>query len=111
MNQYQEPPVTSLAALEAALAMGDSSLISDRLIGLALQGFDADWLTSTALDLTTHPSLNVRKASVTTLGHIARIHRTIDRDRVMTRLHSLSADPDLSGRVADALDDIEQFAP
>jgi hypothetical protein len=48
---------------------------------------------------------------VTCFGHIARIHRVIDRQVVDPVLDRLAADPDpaVSGRVSDARDDFEMY--
>jgi hypothetical protein len=51
----------------------------------------------------------VRGMSALCLGHLARIHRQLDLDRVLPILHGLEADQDIGWRVGDALDDIESF--
>jgi hypothetical protein len=40
---------------------------------------------------------------------LARIHGTLDLDRVEPKLRELRKDPDVGGRAEDALDDIQKF--
>lgn len=110
MNRYQEPPQATRDELTDAIQRGHDELIVERLVGLALNGGDPQWLTSMCIDLLEHPSTDVRRAAVVALGHLARIHRDIDRDRVVPRLTLLADDAALSGAAADALDDIATFA-
>ena len=54
-----------------------------------------------------HPA--VTGLAVTSLGHIARIHRQLDLDKVLPVLEKLRSDPEIGGRVEDALDDIRKY--
>ncbi|GAA1934520.1 hypothetical protein [Nocardioides hwasunensis] len=109
MNRYLEPPSATRADLQIAITADDPEQICECLIGLALGGEDPAWLTTVSIDLLRHPSTEVRRAAVTTLGHVARIHRTIDKERVVRHLESMADDPELSGPASDALDDIAMF--
>lgn len=111
MNRYVEPPTATQEELAQAVEADDVALISQRLIGLALDGTDPSWMTATALELAGHDSVSVRRASAITFGHLARLHRHIDRARVLPVLERLSRDPEVAGNAADALDDIEHFVP
>jgi hypothetical protein len=53
---------------------------------------------------------DIRKLAATCLGHVARIHNKIDKERVVAILKSHLKDPDIAGAIQDALDDIEMFA-
>jgi len=53
--------------------------------------------------------LNVRRVAVTALGHLARIHRTLDLDRVLPVLAQISGEVEPAGTVEDAMDDIRLF--
>jgi hypothetical protein len=108
MNRYEEPAPASREELESAVATGDPTAISRTMVGV-IEDDDVDWLTDTLLDLAGHESIEVRATAITSLGHVARIHGHIDRDRVLPRLRDLRSDPFLRGRVDDAIEDIEHF--
>lgn len=56
-----------------------------------------------------HSDLDIRGLAVTCLGHIARIHKQLDREHVKNILTQLLHDKVISARVEDALGDIEMF--
>ena len=43
------------------------------------------------------------------LGHLARIHRKLDKEKIVHALTLRQNTPEISGRIQDALDDIEMF--
>ncbi|MFE7741497.1 hypothetical protein [Nocardia sp. NPDC057455] len=67
-------------------------------------------MTDRALVLLDSPDSDMRAAAATPLGHLARIHRAIDGERVVPVLSQSSNEPEIAGRVEDALDDIAVFA-
>jgi hypothetical protein len=54
--------------------------------------------------------LDIACLSITCLGHIARIHNCIDKEKALSVLNEKINEKELSGFVDDALDDIERFA-
>jgi hypothetical protein len=70
---------------------------------------DWRWVEERALQLLQSADVEVRGAAVTALGHLARIHRRLDLERVVPALAALRNDPALEGRVEDAMDDIRTF--
>jgi hypothetical protein len=108
VSHYEDPALSDPQQLADAIASNDADSISERLIALSLQGEEPSWLTSQAINLSRHPDLTVRRASVVALGHLARVTRTVD-DRVIAHLTSLADDPELAGPATDALDDIAMF--
>ncbi|HRW18040.1 MAG TPA: hypothetical protein P5181_04245 [Dermatophilaceae bacterium] len=82
------------------------------LVGLALAGEhpgEVEELCLSLLDDDDRPTL--RAVALTCLGHVARINRSLDLDRVVPRLRALADDPVVGGRAQDALSDIEIFMP
>jgi hypothetical protein len=79
------------------------------LLRLALHDPDWRWVQDQAMRLAVHPSLEVRRAVGVSLGHLARLHGTIDGARVVPLLRELGQDAALTGVVSDALDDIATF--
>ncbi|UGT69599.1 hypothetical protein LTT66_05240 [Nocardia gipuzkoensis] len=111
MSTYQRlDPIERNEAI-ALLESGEGQVVAETILRLALHDPDAAWVTERALALTDSPDDDVRNSASTALGHIARIHRSIDRDRVVPALQRLLDDPKTAGRADDALDDIAMFAP
>ncbi|MEV4240874.1 MULTISPECIES: HEAT repeat domain-containing protein [unclassified Nocardia] len=109
MSTYQSlEPIGRNEAI-AMLDSEDNLAVSQAILRLALHDPDGGWVTDRALALLENPDPNVRSGAVTALGHIARIHRAIDTDRVVPALRELVNDPIIGGRVEDALDDITVF--
>lgn len=71
---------------------------------------DPDWIVSgcACLILNSHDN-DIQGLAITCIGHVARIHRKIDRSLVATALQFAAQGICLAGRVEDALDDIELY--
>jgi hypothetical protein len=80
------------------------------LLGVALHDADWKWVQDRCLDFLDSPLPDVRNTAITCLGHLARIHKKLDRPKVMAALASKLTDPQSAGRAEDAMDDIEMFA-
>lgn len=107
--EYREPqPITREQAAEA-FASADVERINDALIGLTYHDADGHWVQEQCLALLDYPDSDVRGLAATCLGHLARIHRDLDRDRVVEALEELRSDPIIGGRARDALDDIAVY--
>ena len=111
MSRYRGLPPTTREEVAEALKGNCFELICARFLGAVVHGEEPQGLTTTCIELLEHPSTEVRRAAVVALGHVARIHRNIDRESVIPRLALLADDAQLSGAAADALDDIATFAP
>jgi hypothetical protein len=97
------------AAVESTLRGSDSTAICRALVAAALHDPDWAWVQEHCLRLLAAPNSDVRGVAATCLGHLARIHGTLDQDRVEPKLRELRKDPDVGGRAEDALDDIQKF--
>jgi len=108
--KYEEPIDSRWSDVAAALLRRDQDAVLRTLLGAV--NAEPDWRRAQdeCLRLLAHDDLAVRKLAVTCLGHVARIHRHIDRPRVLSALdHVASSDPAIAGQVEDARDDIEHF--
>ena len=108
---HEEPRRYTRDEAIAAFDSEDAVVVARALVGVSFYDADWRWVQSQCVRLSTHPSPNVRGLVVTCFGHIARIHRVIDRQVVDPVLDRLAADPDpsVSGRVNDARDDFEMY--
>jgi HEAT repeat protein len=107
---YESPKPLSKQAAVAVFDKGVPVEVSEALIGLALNEPDWRWVQEVALRYLQGPDEALRMTAATALGHLARLHGTLDLDRVVPALQRLLADPATEGRATDALDDISMFA-
>lgn len=101
-------PITRHEA-EVAFASGVSREICYALIRLVYHDPDWKWLQEKCMEMSQVSDLDVAGLAVTCLGHIARIHCTLELERVLPVLKALRARPELAGIVDDAFDDIEMY--
>jgi hypothetical protein len=97
--------------VERAFASGDPDVLTRVLIALAFHEPDWRLAQDRCLEALGHESPVVRGLAATCLGHVARIHKRLDLDRVRPRLEALRHDPYVGERAADALVDLERFLP
>ena len=111
LSAYAEPRPYSHEEAAAAFCSRDDQVVCNALVGVAFHDPDWRWVQSQCALLASHSSSAVRGLVATCLGHLARIHRQIDRDVVDPILESLAADrdPAVAGRVQDTLDDFDIF--
>jgi len=109
MRFISEAPISKDAAL-AALQSGDRERICHALASVALYENDWRWAQGVFLKLLDSSDEEVSALSATCLGHLARIHRKIDKDIVIPALRAHLKDIRISGIVSDALDDVDMFA-
>ena len=109
MAQYKNPSPISRDEAEEVFANGTPAQICDALVAVTFHDKDWKWSQMQCLRFLGHTDPNVSGLAATCLGHIARIHRKLDRDLVVDALRKRLQDPKIGGRVEDALDDIEMF--
>jgi hypothetical protein len=83
---------------------------TDALLSITYHDSDWKWVEGILvahLDERSHTQ--IRSLAITCLGHLARIHRTIDSEIVVPRLRGLVHDRELGGVAEDALSDIRRF--
>jgi hypothetical protein len=91
------------------LKSDDVSIVTDALL-YATFNFDSwIWLQDECLKLLNNKNVDIKGLAVTCIGHIARIHSSLDKEKVLPILCKKLFDEDISGRVQDTLDDINMF--
>lgn len=97
--------------IEQAFQYGNTRDISQTLVTLAL--YDTDWkkVEKYCLEFLVHPDAGVRSVAATCIGHLARIHKTLDLDSVLPALYRHLSDPGqwVAENADNALSDIEIF--
>lgn len=98
---------------QAELILSDTEtnigLICETLVRVAFFETDFDWVQGQCLHFCKHKNPDIRGLAVTCIGHLARIHGTLNMDLVQPVLDGLLNDAEIAGNVQDTLDDIEMF--
>ena len=96
--------------LEAMLRSEDMTVATDALLYLCFNIDDPEWIQVKFIDvIEKHRNDDVRGLAMTCIGHIARMHKVIDKSLVIPVLFEKLKHSTLSGRAQDAIDDIDVF--
>jgi hypothetical protein len=107
--EYREPSPVERKLAERLLYSDDPDRIRETLVALAFYEPDWQWVQEECLRLTNHENWSIRAVAATCLGHLARVHRRLDLNRVLPRLEELKAEASTAGYAADAMSDIEMY--
>ncbi len=83
--------------------------IASALLSVVIYDSDFEWVQSLCFQYVHSPHENVKWIAIICLGHIARIHRKIDKHTAITLLETLLTDEMYGGQASDALDDITRY--
>jgi hypothetical protein len=106
---YEKINPLSRQEAEAIFKQGNADALIDALLSVTFHDEDWQWVESYCLKFLESSDEDVRATAATCLGHLARIHGTIDVAVVVPALEAHLSDPSVTGRVSDALDDIRMF--
>ncbi|HVZ84812.1 MAG TPA: hypothetical protein VG893_14145 [Terracidiphilus sp.] len=104
--RYEAIPALNREQIECDLAGGDSKAMSHAILSASLYDSDWQWAQGVCLRYLDHPDKQIRWNAVTGLSHIARIHRRLDTDIVITRLKARLNDAEIAANVEDSLSEI-----
>jgi len=97
-------------ATKGQLLSENTEIICNSLLEITFNDPDWLWKQEVLLNLLeNNDNLDVKRLTITCLGHLARIHQQLDKNKVMLILESYLSNPELSGTVSDAFDDFEMF--
>jgi hypothetical protein len=109
--KYEEIPELTRDVVEQALREDDPDTMLRVVVAVAMH--DADWRYAQDLcvRLSSHRHFNVRGNALLGFGHIARVHRQLDRARVRPIIEAALRDTDdyVRGHGHDAADDTAHF--
>jgi hypothetical protein len=108
MEYRSVEPLSRAVAIER-IRGNDGPTRAAALVSLAFHESDWRWVQDQCLSLFSDGDPGVRATAALCLGHIARIHRRLDLDRVLPALHRLQDDPNAGWQVADVMDDIDTY--
>lgn len=109
MANFNEVPYISRKDILKAFSSGVPEEICKALVSAVFHDTDWQWLQNRCLEFLGSDNADISGLAATCLGHIARIHRAMEKERVLAALHRYLDDPRIGGRVQDALDDIEMY--
>ena len=95
--------------MQALLAGPSSDLIMEALVSIAFYEPDWRWAQERCLGAARSPNPAIRGVAATCLGHVARIHRTMDLALVRPVLDGLLNDPVCRPYAFATMEDIEMF--
>ena len=96
--------------LEVLLKSSDSNAVIDALMYLCFNISDPDWIQEKCIEaIENGANDDIRGLGVTCIGHVARMYAKVNKEKIMPVLERKLHDESLSGRVQDALDDIDTF--
>src|SRR5436305_7887501 len=103
--RYEPIPKMSKRDISQAVRSGEDRQISRAVLSAALYSGDGQWAEKLLYKFIDHPSPIVRGTAFLSLGHIARVYGTLDRNRAVDVLRVAKNDRDKSvrGLVNDAL--------
>lgn len=88
----------------------DLSFCSELLLMLTMSSVNREWIEELCVEIiNSHRDADLCGLAITCLGHLARIHGKINREKVMNVLKPLMKNAELSGRVEDTVSDIKIF--
>ncbi|TME29876.1 MAG: hypothetical protein E6I66_10580 [Chloroflexi bacterium] len=108
-RRFQKVDPISRETAAKVFTEGGAEARAAALLSLAYHDPDWRWVQNTCLELFGDRSVEVRAMAALCLGHLARIHRSLDLERVLPALESQVDDPVVGPRARDALDDISVF--
>ena len=106
--QYKNPtPIDRKTAIDI-FASNNTENICQTLLSVAFYEPDWRWTQERCLELLSSDNCDISLLAVTCLGHIARIHKILDKDKVISALH-LKISSCKAGKeiIEDALEDIK----
>jgi hypothetical protein len=109
MNKFSDVPELSREDARRSFSSGDAEKICNALVSVTFHDQDWRWAQELCLGFLSSQDSRISGLAATCLGHLARIHRSIDREKVLESLRGHLSDTEIAGRVEDAIDDIEMF--
>lgn len=95
---------------EILLCDEDISFCCRLLLKITFDCDDWKWIQDVCIDIiNSNREKNICGLAVTCIGHLARIHRKIEKERIFELFEQQKDNPYISGRIEDAIDDINMF--
>ena len=94
---------------EEIFDLGNEAAIVEALLSLAYYEPNGRWVQEKCLAFAQRGQGDVRRIAIVCLGHLARVHRKLDLDRVAKVFNELRDDTSVLGEIENAVGDIRVF--
>ncbi len=94
---------------EEIFDLGNEAAIIEALLSLAYYEPNGRWVQEKCLTFAQRGQGEVRRIAILCLGHLARVHRQLDLDRVAKVFNELREDTSVLGEIENAVSDIRIF--
>jgi hypothetical protein len=108
---YEKAPAVPRQELQRRFESGSPGDVAHALVSAAFHEPDWRWVQTWCIRLADHADSNVQLVAIVALGHLARLHHTLDLESVLPLLSARAKDSALKGTVENTLDDIRMFIP
>ena len=109
--RYQRIDPVSREVAEAAARAAVPEELAMVILAVSLHEPDGDWAEAYCTTLAGHADPLIRGMAIFAFGHLARVHRRLDRSRVAPIVEAALADPDdyVRSQAESAADDLRVF--
>ena len=110
-RKYEKIGQWSHEDVERAICDDDAEALILVAIGVSMHGEDWRYAQDLCVRLSSHPHFNVRGNAVLGFGHVARVHRQLDRTLVQPIIQAALRDENdyIRGQAVCAMDDTTFF--
>jgi hypothetical protein len=108
---YREVPEWGRELSLLELQSGEEARVAEALLAITYNDGDWRFVQELLIEYAANKSRDVRYTALLCFGHLARIHSTLDKDRVIPILKAALTDSDwyIAGVAGDALEDVTMF--
>jgi hypothetical protein len=107
--EYQNISPINREEAEKIFNSKDAEKICDAMVSVAFFEPNWKWAQDKFLSFLSNNDPLISGLAATCLGHLARIHRQIEKNKVVEALKDRLKDKRIAGRIEDALSDINIF--
>lgn len=107
--RYQEPERVERREAVKVFRAGKPEEVARVLLSMSLKDADLDFALLWCLFFLNHEDDRVAGASAVSIGHLARIHKRINKAVVIPALEIARDEGRIAGQATDALEDIATF--
>jgi hypothetical protein len=109
MSRLQYPRRITKEEAEKAFLSKNINVICDALLSAIFYINDWKWCQEHCFEFLENQDPEISGLAATCIGHIARIHKNLAKQKAVEKLKNHLSSQTISGQVQDALDDIEIF--
>jgi hypothetical protein len=98
--------------IESEIKSNNIDLATNKLLDICFNSEDWKWVQDICISLIKNKTVkeDLRRLAITCIGHLARIHSMIEKDKVLPFLEKVKKENEnLAGTIDDTLDDISMF--